>query len=99
MFIIQVSDIESVESCVKKACKDLQYRKRKEVYEIDIEVLKKITEKCDDFSKKLASFIANKKAKSDFKNKISRMKKKIDKYFMFLSKNTENNENTNVIEI
>ena len=99
LFILHVNDIESVESCVKKACRDLQYRKRKEVYEIDIDVLKKITEKCNDFSKKLASILADKKEKNNFKNKISRMKKKIDKYFLFLSKNTKNDEEKNVIEI
>lgn len=107
LFIIPVNDIESVETCVKKACRSLQYRKRKEVYEIDIEVLKKITVECNDFTKKLASILADtdKKENTNFKNKISRMKKKIDKYFLFISKNTDDdentddNENTNIIEV
>jgi phage anti-repressor protein len=99
LFIIPVDDIDSVETCVKKACRNLQYRKRKEVYEIDIEVLKKITEECNDFTKKLASILADKKEKSNFKKNISRMKKRIDKYFMYISKNDNNEENTNVIEI
>lgn len=101
MFIIPVDDIDSVETCVKKACKNFQYRKRKEVYEIDIEVLKKIMEECNDFTKKLASFLADKKEKARIKKNISRMKKKLDKYFLFVSKNDEENtnNNTNVIEL
>ena len=52
-----------------------------------------------DFTKKLASILADKKEKSNFKKNISRMKKRIDKYFMYVSKNDDDEENTNVIEI
>ncbi len=42
---IKVLDIDSVETCIKAACKTYKYRKYKEVYEIyeiDIDVLKEV---------------------------------------------------------
>lgn len=87
LFILPVKDIDSVESCVKKACKKHQYRKYKEVYQIDIDVLKELMEDCNDFVNKIALKLESKVEKNKFKSTISRMNKKIDKYFIFISKN------------
>jgi hypothetical protein len=87
LFILPVDDIDSVESCVKKACKKNQYRKYKEVYQIDIELLKEIMEDCNEFTKKLAKKIQSSESKRDFNKKISRMKKKLNNYFILISKN------------
>ena len=96
LFIIQVKDIDSVESCVKKTCKKHQYRKYKEVYEIDIDVLKVVMSECNDFVNKMAKLLNDKKEKKNFKAKISRMQLKQEKYFMFMVKNNvDNNNNTN----
>jgi phage anti-repressor protein len=76
VFILPVNDIDSVESCVKKACKTHQYRKYKEVYEIDIDVLKDVMSECNDFVNKMAFKLNDKNEKKKFKTNISRMKKK-----------------------
>jgi phage anti-repressor protein len=87
LFIIPVKDIDSVESCVKKASKRFQYRKRKEIYEMDVELLKIIMSDCSDFVSGMAQKITDKTTKKDAKIKLSRMKQKIDKYFLYITKN------------
>jgi hypothetical protein len=99
LFIIQVKDIDSVESCVKNACKKYQYRKYKEIYEIDIEVLKEVISECDYFTNKIVKLFSDKKEKKNFKTKINRMLLKQDKYFMFLSKNDTNNQTNQINQI
>jgi hypothetical protein len=88
LFIIPVKDIDSVESCVKNASKRFQYRKRKEIYEMDIELLKIIMTDCSDFVNALAQKITDKTTKKDIKNKINRIKQKIDKYFLYITHDT-----------
>ena len=92
LFILPVNDIVNVETCVKKSCKLYQYRKYKEVYEIDIDVLKEVMSDCNDFTNKMASKLKDTAAKKDFKTKISRMKKKLDKYFIYLAKDEPEND-------
>ena len=67
---------------VKNACRKFQYRKYKEVYEIDIQVLKEIITMCDDFMNKLSNILN----KDNNNKKLSRMKKKLDKYFIYIDK-------------
>jgi hypothetical protein len=89
LFILQVNDIDSVESCVKQACKKYQYRKYKEVYEIDVNVLKEVMSDCNEFVNKMAYKLQDKNEKKKLKSHISRMKKKIDKYFIYISKDND----------
>lgn len=63
LFILQVKDIDKVEQCVKTVVKQFQYRKYKEVYEIDIDVLKIVISNCDEFMDGLIKVIENKKKK------------------------------------
>ena len=42
--------IEKVENCLKGLLKDKGYRKRKEFYEIDINILKQLIKTCDCMS-------------------------------------------------
>jgi len=91
LFILQVNDIDSVESCVKQACKKYQYRKYKEVYEIDINVLKEVMSDCNEFVNKMAYKLQDKNEKKKLKSHISRMKKKLDKYFIYISKDNDIN--------
>ena len=102
LFILPVNDIDNVETCIKKSCKLYQYRKYKEVYEIDIDVLKEVMSDCNDFTNKMSNKLKDKIGKQDFKAKISRMKKKIDKYFIYLAKDDNELEDItddNVIDI
>jgi phage anti-repressor protein len=68
LFILPVNDIDSVESCVKKCCKKYQYRKYKEVYEIDIDVLKEVMTDCNDFVNKMAIKLSDKTEKKNLNN-------------------------------
>jgi predicted GIY-YIG superfamily endonuclease len=47
VFVYETDNVEQVESCLKDALKDKAYRKRKEFYEIDGQILKKIIAQCD----------------------------------------------------
>lgn len=47
VFVYETDNVKQVESCLKDALKDKAYRKRKEFYEIDGQILKQIIEQCD----------------------------------------------------
>lgn len=47
VFVYETENVEKVESCLKDALKDKAYRKRKEFYEIDGQILKYLIEHCD----------------------------------------------------
>jgi len=46
LYQVQTESMSSVEACIKALCKEKQYRKRKEVYTIDIDVMKKVIDHC-----------------------------------------------------
>ena len=52
IYIYETDDIDNVESCIKKYAKEYQYRKYKEVYKIDINLLKELVNDCGDFNDK-----------------------------------------------
>jgi hypothetical protein len=74
-----------VEGCLKSILKKHQYRKRKEIYQIDINILKEIMEGCDE----LVNRIDVKKKKKILKN-TSRQKDKEYNYFLYIDKNIDN---------
>jgi hypothetical protein len=47
-YIYKTSDVKGVERCLKAVLKEKQYRKRKEFYQVDIQVIKDIISKCGD---------------------------------------------------
>lgn len=51
LYVYKSSDVNSVETCVKTYIKSYKYRKYKEVYKIDLEYLKKLIQRCDNFGK------------------------------------------------
>ncbi len=63
VLIYQTDDIDKVESCIKLALKDSQYRKRKEFYEINIDILKNVINLCGELS-----LMAKKKSKTKDSN-------------------------------
>lgn len=85
LFILKVLDIDAVETCVKAACKTYKYRKYKEIYEIDIDVLKQIMEKCNE-TITFAIKHNTKNHKKIMKTNLSRMKEKKNKYFLLIDK-------------
>ncbi len=49
-YVYETDNLESVETCIKGLLKDKGYRKRKEFYEIDLDILKKLVKTCDCLS-------------------------------------------------
>jgi hypothetical protein len=47
-YTAHVDDVEQVESCVKALLKRAQYRKYKEVYQVDVSVIKQAIAKCEE---------------------------------------------------
>jgi len=76
LFQYETDNIDQVESCVKALMKKSQYRKYKEVYQVDLDILKKTIKDCDakiieinnEISKKNEK--NNKKKQTGGKNKI-----------------------------
>ncbi len=48
--IYETNNIDAVETCLKGVLMSTQYRKRKEFYEIDLDVLKKLIKSCDNMT-------------------------------------------------
>ena len=47
LFIYETDNIDQVESCIKALMKKAQYRKYKEIYKIDLDILKQTIKDCD----------------------------------------------------
>ena len=51
-FLDETDDIDEIERCVKSYAKQYQYRKYKEVYKADINMLKDLINDCGEFNEK-----------------------------------------------
>lgn len=77
LFYLETDDAKTVESCIKNFAKKYQYRKYKEVYEVNIDILKLLATKCEKFKLDL-----------DEETKLIEMKDdKTNKYYVNISKN------------
>jgi phage anti-repressor protein len=81
-FIIPVKDIDAAENCIKGSAKKFQYRHKKEVYEIDLNVLKDLVENCAEITDKLQKYYEKKTTST--KKILKRMTK--EKYYIFIDK-------------
>ena len=61
ILIYETDDIDNVEKCIKLALKSKQYRKKKEIYEIDLDLLKEIIKDCDSLILKGKKILIKKK--------------------------------------
>jgi len=85
LFVMKVDDIKMVEGCIKNITREYQYKKNKEVYNIDFEFIKKLCMKCKNFIKQLEKEFANDDVKTS--NKIKKIKNnKTDKFYMIIDK-------------
>lgn len=48
MYIYETADVDAVEKCIKAFMKKYQYRKYKEVYQVNIDIIKHFINKCGD---------------------------------------------------
>jgi len=71
LFYYETENIDKVESCVKSYMKKSKYRKYKEIYQVDINIIKEIIKDCDFNIKKYNEEIekSNKKIKNGGKLK------------------------------
>ena len=77
LFYLETDDAKTVESCIKNFAKKYQYRKYKEVYEVNIDILKLLATKCEKF-----------KLDIDEETKLINMKEdSSNKYYVNISKN------------
>ena len=51
--IYETKNIDEVENCLKSILESKQYRKRKEFYEIDLNILKELINGCEKLSLKV----------------------------------------------
>jgi phage anti-repressor protein/predicted GIY-YIG superfamily endonuclease len=76
LFYLETDDAKTVELCIKNFAKKYQYRKYKEVYEVNIDIIKLLATKCEKF-----------KLDVDEEVKLIDMKEdKSKKYFINISK-------------
>jgi len=72
IFQYETEHIDQVESCIKSYMKLSQYRKYKEIYQVDLDILKKSIKDCDfkinEYNKDIIKY--NKKQKGGYKNII-----------------------------
>ena len=61
--MFEVDDIDKVEGCIKNLMKEYQYRKYKEVYEVNLDILKKACSECDLFVNGFKKVISKKQQK------------------------------------
>jgi len=66
LFQVQTDDMRGVEQCVKALCKAKQYRKRKEVYQIDTDIMKKVIDHCARASAEVTRIPGPKKQRGGF---------------------------------
>ena len=52
IMIYETQNIDDVENCLKSILKSTQYRKRKEFYEIDLDILKELIDDCEKITLK-----------------------------------------------
>lgn len=60
LFVYETDDIDNVETCIKSYAKKYQYRKYKEVYKTDLNMLKELIDECGEFNKAIRLKFKNK---------------------------------------
>jgi len=88
LFVMKVDDINMVEGCIKNIAKEYQYKKNKEVFNIDFEFLKKLCIKCKNFIKQLEKEFVNdqKLTKAKLKTIKSNKLNKDTSFYMIIDK-------------
>jgi phage anti-repressor protein len=88
LFVMKVNDIDMVEGCIKNVARKHQYRKSREVYNIDFNFLQELCIKCKNFIRQLEKEYANDKNKTKNKLKIIKNNKddKKTSFYMIIDK-------------
>ena len=51
LYVLEVEDMKSVEKCIKQQLQEYQYRVRREVYQLPLDMIKQIMKKCNEIDK------------------------------------------------
>lgn len=86
LFLMKVDDINMVEGCIKNLAREYQYKKNKEVYNIDFEFLKHLCIKCKNFIKQLEKEFINNTVNTKSKIKMMKKKNNFASYYMIIDK-------------
>jgi len=62
---LEVDDIDQVEKCIKNLLKKYQYRKKKEIYEVNIDIIRHACAVCNEFTRGFTKYINNHKTKKE----------------------------------
>jgi phage anti-repressor protein len=65
VLIYEADNTDIVEKCLKANMKEFQYRKYKEVYQVNVEIIKKILKECDCSTERITLIKRNKPLKQD----------------------------------
>ena len=93
MLLYETDNIIQVENCVKNALKTKQYRKRKEIYQVDMDTIKQVISGCDDIISKVKN---TKKTKTKLNIVNDNNKKNL---FMFFIEKIETNKENKKVKI
>ena len=80
--LYETDNIKQVENCVKNALKTKQYRKKKEIFQVDIDIIKQTIEQCEE----IICRVNNNKSKSKNKVKIILNKNEGNLFMLFIEK-------------
>jgi phage anti-repressor protein len=87
LFVIKVDNIKMVEGCIKNIANEYQYRKNKEVYNIDFKFLQKLCIKCKNFIDQLTKeFVKNKNNTKTKLKMIGNGNNTTDKFYIIVDK-------------
>ena len=81
----EADNIEQLESCIKNMMKKAQYRKYKEIYEVDLDIIKNVIKDCDVKLKEINNMI-DKKNKKQTGGKIQKITNNDKIYILIPSK-------------
>ena len=76
LFIMKVDDIDMVEGCIKNLAREYQYKKNKEVYNIDFKFLQRLCIKCKNFIRQVEKEFVNDKKNTKTKLRTIKNNKK-----------------------
>ena len=92
----ETNNLKGVEGCIKSYLKSYgyQYRKQKEIYKVDIKIIKTMIEKCLEANESIKQFITNKRSISSFVDDSQ------DKFaYIYIDEYEEDNEDDEIYNL
>lgn len=75
LYVLSVHNMKNAEKCIKSQLKEFQYRQRREIYQVPINMLKEIIKKCNEFDGMKKEYIRRKKITVGGENYFALFKK------------------------